>query len=550
MTWRLWLFTVVVLVLAHQPGQADVFRWDNGEIIPGTQGIDPGPGVQLDHREEASRNLRFADLSTDLTGANFTYSWLENARFTDANLANAMLAGTKLSQADFTDAWIEGAALPRSGITYDQLASTASFKSKNLRRLDLSQNTMSGWNLSGQNLSRARLSYLPEADLSGANLTDARFETFEPWVYLGGANFDGAIVNGTYFGPRSTSRYGFSEEQLKSTASYRAKNLSRLRMHENDLTGWDFRGQNLTSAEFWNSTLTNADFSGAIVEGTQFGGTGLTQAQLASTASYQSKDLSWIGLAGNDLTGWNLSGYRFQGANFEGANAKNVDLRGADLTASTFFGANLSGADLSGAKLANATLWADDLRRVIFSSDTTYNQFTQFPFGYDPVAAGLTFVASPVGDFNANDSLDIADLELLQNEHNVNPFWLRDQFDLNDDNRRDLTDVAIWVKDLKRTWFGDVDLDGEFNSSDLLMVFESGQFEDDALGNSTWSTGDWNKDGDFTTSDLTLSLQDGGYGAGPRAAVAVSEPMNMTWLALAGLLGPIRSRYRHRAMEC
>ena len=30
---------------------ADIYRWDTGEVIPGTEGIEPGPGVQLDHCE-------------------------------------------------------------------------------------------------------------------------------------------------------------------------------------------------------------------------------------------------------------------------------------------------------------------------------------------------------------------------------------------------------------------------------------------------------------------------------------------------------------------
>ena len=40
-------------------------------------------------------------------------------------------------------------------------------------------------------------------------------------------------------------------------------------------------------------------------------------------------------------------------------------------------------------------------------------------------------------------------------------------FDLNSDSYIDLEDHRIWVKDIKHTWYGDADLDGEFNSSDL-----------------------------------------------------------------------------------
>ena len=43
--------------------QADIFRWDNGELIPGSQRFTPGPGVNLNLLNTPQRNLRFADFS-------------------------------------------------------------------------------------------------------------------------------------------------------------------------------------------------------------------------------------------------------------------------------------------------------------------------------------------------------------------------------------------------------------------------------------------------------------------------------------------------------
>ena len=40
---------------------------------------------------------------------------------------------------------------------------------------------------------------------------------------------------------------------------------------------------------------------------------------------------------------------------------------------------------------------------------TVYNQWTVFRSDFDPIAAGLTLVQSPVGDLDANDVLDVAD---------------------------------------------------------------------------------------------------------------------------------------------
>jgi hypothetical protein len=60
---------------------------------------------------------------------------------------------------------------------------------------------------------------------------------------------------------------------------------------------------------------------------------------------------------------------------------------------------------------------------------------------------------------------------------------------------------------------GDSDGDGVFNSSDLVLVFQAGQYEDKVAGNSTWSSGDWNGDGEFDSQDLVFAFQVGSYQA-------------------------------------
>ncbi|MCA9211800.1 MAG: trypsin-like serine protease [Planctomycetales bacterium] len=59
--------------------------------------------------------------------------------------------------------------------------------------------------------------------------------------------------------------------------------------------------------------------------------------------------------------------------------------------------------------------------------------------------------------------------------------------------------------------YGDANLDGVFNSSDLVKLFQRGEFEDSIQGNSNWQDGDWDGDGDFTTRDLVLAFQYGSY---------------------------------------
>ncbi len=97
----------------------------------------------------------------------------------------------------------------------------------------------------------------------------------------------------------------------------------------------------------------------------------------------------------------------------------------------------------------------------------------------------------------------------------------------------DPTERLNYVHDVLGTWLGDSNLDGEFNSSDLVAIFQASEFEDAIVGNSSWVTGDWSGDGEFDSSDLVSAFQDGGFELGPRPAVAaVPEPSSVILLAI------------------
>ncbi len=132
------------------------------------------------------------------------------------------------------------------------------------------------------------------------------------------------------------------------------------------------------------------------------------------------------------------------------------------------------------------------------------------------------------GDYNNDGLLTAQDVDRLSQA-------IREAtdsaFDLNEDLQWNTDDLAIWVHQMANTYFGDADLDGQFNSFDLITVFQSGQYEDGPLANSTWSTGDWNGDAEFDSGDLVLAFQEGGYERGPRIA-AVPEPTGVLRLAI------------------
>lgn len=94
--------------------------------------------------------------------------------------------------------------------------------------------------------------------------------------------------------------------------------------------------------------------------------------------------------------------------------------------------------------------------------------------------------AGMLGDFSGNGTLDVGDINL-----SMRHLMLYDVlFDVNSDDVVDFKDIRIWVHDIRGTHVGDSDLNGEFDSADLVNVFQSGQYEDELAKNSTWSTGD------------------------------------------------------------
>jgi hypothetical protein len=139
------------------------------------------------------------------------------------------------------------------------------------------------------------------------------------------------------------------------------------------------------------------------------------------------------------------------------------------------------------------------------------------------------------GDYSDSGALDSADIDLLSLEIAAGTNDL--SHDLTDDSLVNQDDLAFWVKDLKNTWFGDSNLDGEFNSADLIAIFTAGEYEDAIEDNSGWAEGDWDGDGDFNSGDLIAAFTDGGYEQGSRpAANAVPEPASIVML-MFGLIG-------------
>ena len=123
------------------------------------------------------------------------------------------------------------------------------------------------------------------------------------------------------------------------------------------------------------------------------------------------------------------------------------------------------------------------------------------------------------GDFDDDGQLSAADIDLMTLASLADQYQAR--FDLNRDGSIDEFDRTIWIEDLRNSFYGDSNLDGQFNSQDLIVVFKSAEYEDGVELNSTWASGDWNGDLEFSTSDFVVALQTGAYEAGPRGELDV-----------------------------
>ncbi len=86
------------------------------------------------------------------------------------------------------------------------------------------------------------------------------------------------------------------------------------------------------------------------------------------------------------------------------------------------------------------------------------------------------------------------------------------------------TGFEVWVAGANARLVGDANGDGRFDSSDLILVFQAGEYEDGVADNSAFEEGDWNGDRDFDASDLLLAFQSGVYADRRLPAVAAPAP--------------------------
>lgn len=149
-----------------------------------------------------------------------------------------------------------------------------------------------------------------------------------------------------------------------------------------------------------------------------------------------------------------------------------------------------------------------ELRRLDASVELLLDPFT-WRASVDGGSPGRAGALALSGDFNRDQLVNALDIDLLHRavfQHQHHP-----DFDLTGDGVVLADDVELLLSQILNTLPGDSNLDGRFDSADLVQIFVAGQYEDAIVGNSTWTTGDWNGDGEFSSADLVWAFQASGY---------------------------------------
>ena len=286
--------------------------YDGGDII----------GVNLDN--------------TNWEKSSFVEMRIENTSFRGANLRSVSchdLFGEMVG-CDFTDADITGSELP---LTVEQFRSTKNFKNKNFAGVTFRGVDLSGCSFAGFNLTGARLL---GCNLKGCNFTNADISNIEATE--------------------------MTLEQLKTTKSYKNKDLGETAFQQCDFDNVDFRGFKL--GVFYDCSFRNADLTDALFIKTKrpwyyhqqagsfdmmriagksdlgfgFSNCALTREQFESTRTYRDKDFSWMIMAKMNLDQWDFRDCNLDDAMLVFSSLKDADLTDASVQRTDFSDTNMT----------------------------------------------------------------------------------------------------------------------------------------------------------------------------------------------------------------
>lgn len=232
---------------------------------------------------------------------------------------------------------------------------------------NLSKQNLSGWDLSGVNLSKVNFI---RADLNGANLSKCQLNQANLInASLSGVNFSGATLTDANLQNADLTGANFNRVNLSGVnftgATLVGALLNRVVLTRATLSHADLSNANLLhavldqaqmeGAKLVNANCTHADLSGAKAVGCDFTGAILNEARLSEAklehAVFRLANLSWA-----DLSKADLAHARFGKSDLSDADLSEAVLEDAHLEEAVFRGADLSFASLAGARLVRCVL--------------------------------------------------------------------------------------------------------------------------------------------------------------------------------------------------
>ena len=298
-----------------------VGNWTSIKVHEVGDGMDAN-GMCLSGSVILAKSLRNASFANaNLNNVRMQVCDLRNASFRGATLTGLTVSECDIRGADFTDAIINGIKSKDFLLSEEQLKSTKSYKTKNLR--DCLIHDDATWNSSKKQFEDFATYDFTGVLLVGASLKGGTFEQ---------SSFNGAMLYNARLGHR------FPFERLAETEPFRSRTMPGMRFAT--LTGEvDFSGIDLSNCRFDYKLKPNYKFENTTISG--YGTSlrswfpGMTKSQLRTTRDFKigmirNVDFITSDFSGVDFSGMNLSGSKFircdlSDASFENAVVTDVE---------------------------------------------------------------------------------------------------------------------------------------------------------------------------------------------------------------------------------
>ena len=187
--------------------------------------------------------------------------------------------------------------------------------------------------------------------------------------------------------------------------------------------------------------------------------------------------------------------------------------------------------------VVDASLDGANAIRLRWTTDLSGGANEQWVFGLDNVELDFLSISTLVGDFDGDDLLTAADIDLLSVAVQGNS--TDTAFDLNEDGTIDSADRDFWIEDLFGTLPGDTDLNKSVDFRDFLTLAANFGLE------GGWADGEFTGDGVIQFPDFVRLAQNFGLST-EATAQAIPEPTSGALAGIAMLSALILSPNRKR----